>query len=51
VPFIFREVDIHGPGPETPDVYENIGECYLHGAMAGESSSWEDILYKDLILC
>lgn len=34
VPFVFRREDGH---------FINIGECYVHGAMHAEASSWEGI--------
>jgi hypothetical protein len=41
VPFVFRKVE---------DMYLNIGECYVHGAMNGEALSWEDIQEVEFVL-
>lgn len=42
VPFVLRGVD------EPKGLYENVAECYVHGAMRGESASWEGVRYMEL---
>ncbi len=45
VPFVLRKTDV------SNGMYENVGECFVHGAMRGESFSWEGISYKEVTLC
>ncbi|KAK0638927.1 hypothetical protein B0T16DRAFT_422128 [Cercophora newfieldiana] len=44
VPFVLREVDL------ANNIYENVGESYVHGAMAGETVSWEGVHVLKIIV-
>jgi len=45
VPFVFHGTDI------PTDRYENVGECYVHGAMSGEAVKWEGVREARITLC